>query len=194
MAPRPRLADVLRLSPGCDIVDQTLSRANSPNYTQPGLEPRRLLHKRARHMLQAMNSHGSSPSCGLGDSLTVASIAAIFFLLFQWLKNKNCQKYVFTNSLQIVEMHIGDSLLFLQIVYISLQPLVYQLATLAIILATLPQRISSAQVPNKRVSRILIQTPRSSNYLSDFPNEKSDCHTLPDRCRASWECGNELEC
>jgi hypothetical protein len=30
--------------------------------------------------------------------------------------------------------------------------------------------------------------------LSDFPYEKPDRHTLPDDCRASWKCGDELGC
>ena len=39
---------------------------------------------------------------------------------------------------------------------------------------------------------VSILSTHSEYSLSDFPYEKTDCHTLPDDCHASWKCGFEL--
>ena len=49
-------------------------------------------------------------------------------------------------------------------------------------------------VPRPLVGLTHTLTPYPPHFLPDFPYETHPHHHLPDDCRASWKCGDELEC
>ena len=55
-------------------------------------------------------------------------------------------------------------------------------------------RVGLSQQGNGSRSSPPILSTHSEYFLSDFPYEKPDRHHMPDDCRASWKCGDVVEC